>query len=136
MPHRPSDTVRLSKQEWMRLELPYGLWTCADGREVLFNRWYQPIAQRAPSEDVTPIAYDTRVPWVAQAWFYKDGNPPWASKATFALCLGVLAEWGLPAPDPKTERRKPSVERHTLFRRPQMPAQAATVVLPSARPIP
>jgi hypothetical protein len=27
----------------MRVALPYGMWTCADGREVLFNRNYDPI---------------------------------------------------------------------------------------------
>ena len=26
--------------------LPYGIWHCQDGREVVFNREYQPIAQR------------------------------------------------------------------------------------------
>jgi hypothetical protein len=30
----------------MRRRLPYGSWTRADGREVLFNRHYQPIWQR------------------------------------------------------------------------------------------
>jgi hypothetical protein len=29
-----------------RRMLPYGKWTCADGREVVFNREYQPIFQR------------------------------------------------------------------------------------------
>ena len=26
--------------------LPYGIWTCADGREILFNRDYKPIWSR------------------------------------------------------------------------------------------
>lgn len=29
-----------------RRMLPYGIWTCDDGREVVFNREYQPIFQR------------------------------------------------------------------------------------------
>jgi hypothetical protein len=29
-----------------RRSLPYGKWTCEDGREVVFNREYQPIFQR------------------------------------------------------------------------------------------
>lgn len=29
-----------------RRMLPYGIWYCMDGREVIFNREYQPIAQR------------------------------------------------------------------------------------------
>jgi hypothetical protein len=31
---------------WLSL-VPYGMWTCEDGREVLFNRVYAPIAERA-----------------------------------------------------------------------------------------
>lgn len=33
-------------QHCARRTLPYGRWTCVDGREVLFNREYQPILQR------------------------------------------------------------------------------------------
>lgn len=29
----------------MRRTLPYGVWTCTDGRKVVFNREYQPIHQ-------------------------------------------------------------------------------------------
>lgn len=32
--------------------LPYGAWRCRDGREVLFNRFYQPIWQRRPGGPV------------------------------------------------------------------------------------
>lgn len=30
--------------------LPYGKWTCSDGREVLFNRAYSPIWERYPGK--------------------------------------------------------------------------------------
>lgn len=30
----------------VRRTLPYGIWTCVDGRQVVFNREYQAIAQR------------------------------------------------------------------------------------------
>jgi hypothetical protein len=33
-----------------RNDLPYGKWTCPDGREVLFNRFYEPIWQRHPEQ--------------------------------------------------------------------------------------
>ena len=33
-------------QHTARRMLPYGKWTCSDGREVVFNREYQPIFQR------------------------------------------------------------------------------------------
>ena len=53
--------------------LPYGKWTCADGREVLFNRRYQPIWQRQQSITF-PADPAERVPFVQQEWFYNDGT--------------------------------------------------------------
>jgi hypothetical protein len=35
---------------FVRWRTPYGLWTCADGREVLFNRDYKPIWERSSGE--------------------------------------------------------------------------------------
>jgi hypothetical protein len=32
-------------EEW-RARCPYGLWTCPDGREVLFNRDYRSVLER------------------------------------------------------------------------------------------
>jgi hypothetical protein len=37
-----------------RLRCPYGIWRCADGREVLFNRQYWPILQRYPGGKPKP----------------------------------------------------------------------------------
>jgi len=39
-PKRLRDSIR----RW----LPYGMWTCADGRQVLFNRGYRAIWERLP----------------------------------------------------------------------------------------
>ncbi len=33
--------------------VPYGRWTCADGRQVLFNHQYWPILERRLGEPVT-----------------------------------------------------------------------------------
>jgi hypothetical protein len=54
------------------IRVPYGRWTCADGREVLFDRHYHPISQKLngvisradPSEVVTGI--------VRREFFYDD----------------------------------------------------------------
>src|ERR1019366_697539 len=35
---------------YLRYRMPFGKWTCADGREVLFNRNYKPIWQRYPGQ--------------------------------------------------------------------------------------
>jgi hypothetical protein len=39
----------MSYEKW-KYAAPYGKWTCADGREVLFNRLYWPILQRIPRQ--------------------------------------------------------------------------------------
>lgn len=64
-----------SKAEAIRwFTLPYGVWTCPDGREVLFNRCYEPIRQRYPGQPPTEADPKEWVPWVHQAWFYRDGT--------------------------------------------------------------
>lgn len=53
--------------------LPYGCWTCAAGREVLFNRFYTPIWQRLDGS-VLAADPDEWVRWTSQQWFYSDGD--------------------------------------------------------------
>lgn len=43
-----------------RRGLPYGIWTCKDGREVVFNREYQPFLQRKDNVN----SYADRDEWV------------------------------------------------------------------------
>jgi hypothetical protein len=55
---RPISNMQIRDREtefgrW-RLACPYGLWTCADGREVLFNRYYHPVYQRYPGQPACP----------------------------------------------------------------------------------
>lgn len=76
----------------MRHRLPYGRWTCDDGREVLFNRDYKPIWSRKPGQEAEPGDPDEWVKFNRQEWFYKDHNPPWASRASLDRCERILAE--------------------------------------------
>jgi hypothetical protein len=65
--------------------IPYGKWTCADGREVLFNRKYCPILQRTPRgvQSKTALADPSEwVPWQTQDHFFDDGNSPWCHVAS------------------------------------------------------
>lgn len=82
------------KELLLRSWLPYGKWTCADGREVLFNRFYEPIWERA--DGVTKLADHEE--WVKntvdRGWFFKDGNPPWRNRTTLEECLRHLREFG------------------------------------------
>lgn len=111
-----SETCRQSREERMRIELPYGLWTCADGREVLFNRWYSPIWQRMPGGPAEPADPGERIPYASQSWFYTDADPPWQKKATLAKCEEVLRGWGAPTPDWPIKRFKPRAAQHELYR--------------------
>lgn len=64
-----------------RLDLPYGKWTCADGREVLFNRRYQPMWERYDSVPVR-LNGDEHIPFTKQEWFYTDKNIPRVDRET------------------------------------------------------
>jgi hypothetical protein len=83
----------------LRERLPYGMWTCEDGREVLFNRWYQPIWERYPGKLATAADPNEWVPWSSQEWFFDDANLPWnkheAGRRSLARCRAVLREWGV-----------------------------------------
>lgn len=59
-----------------RWTLPYGMWTCADGREVLFNREYCPIWQRYPGKPAEKADSDEWVSWVKQQYLF-DGREIW-----------------------------------------------------------
>jgi hypothetical protein len=81
--------------EYMKAVLPYGMWTCADGRQVLFNRRYKPIWQRYPGHPATVAEVEEWVPWIRQEWFYHDGNSPWRYAVGLRSCGKVLAAWDL-----------------------------------------
>ncbi len=71
-------TLRERREHW----LPYGMWTCADGREVLFNRRYAPIWSRRPGQYAQQIACWEFVDWITQCWLFDDSVlPPWDDRA-------------------------------------------------------
>lgn len=78
---------------WRKTLIPYGKWTCADGREVLFNRWYVCIWQRYPDRPPQPADPFEWVVFTGEEWFYHDGTPD-----KRAAGVAILAAWGLPAP--------------------------------------
>jgi hypothetical protein len=91
-----------SFSDWYKA-CPYGQWTCANGRQVLFNRSYWPILERT-GEDGPVIAAnpDERIDWIKQDYFFDDGNSPWrrgrfgntkAAKKTLERINAVLMEW-------------------------------------------
>jgi hypothetical protein len=96
----------ISLAEWKH-QCPYGKWTCADGREVLFNRGYKPILQRRPglpAQSADPMEF---VSYVEQEFFFDDYTAPWripprkASEHSLAVCNAILKAWGFaPLPRP------------------------------------
>jgi hypothetical protein len=80
----------------MRLYLPYGKWTCADGREVLFNRDYCPIWERSTTGIGMAIAPDADVRYTHSEHYYDDRSAPYyGNDETLKNCLAVLKEWGV-----------------------------------------
>jgi hypothetical protein len=82
--------ARLMSGPDSRRALPYGMWTCADGREVLFNRSYQPLWQRRPGgriEAADPCEY---VLFKGRAqFFYSD----WDRDKRVPLAKAAFAKW-------------------------------------------
>jgi hypothetical protein len=75
-PMLPSDTdMRQPHARW-RLQLAYGKWTTANGREVVYNRRYRPIWHRlSAGEPWSRAEYAEFVrDIVGHEWFYNDGH--------------------------------------------------------------
>ena len=110
--------VAVKFAEW-KCRCPYGIWTCADGREVLFNRQYWAILERYPGKPAKPAKPGEWVEWTEQDWYFNDGNPPWRrdriGSQTLARVNKILAEWGLPPlpkPPPRGPWKLPKLHRH------------------------
>jgi hypothetical protein len=93
-----------SQETWIQL-CPYGMWTCLDGRQVLHNRYYWPILERAAPDAPTLVARSGE--WVdgiaKEEWFFDW--PPWKrydyqaqkrAAASLSRVNAILADWGLP----------------------------------------
>jgi hypothetical protein len=88
-----SDMLIRAKQP-LRQILPYGLWTLADGRQVLFNRGYKPIWERMPGEKATAADPDWWVPWSKQQWLFGDSSAPWLLTCPgYPLDFYLRAKW-------------------------------------------
>jgi hypothetical protein len=77
------------------LRLPYGIWTCGDGSEVLFNRDYEPLWRRLPDGTARPEEPDEGIEWVRMDPFYDDGTP---TRQRLKAGRDALRKWGLPIP--------------------------------------
>ena len=97
-------------QEMRRMDdCAYGKWTCDDGREVLFNRFYEPIWQRLPDGVVLPADRKEWVKWNKQEWFYDVGTK---ELQKFKKGMKALIAWGLPEP---SKRYSQSTIKRRIF---------------------
>jgi hypothetical protein len=87
--------IRRGSRDDRKHNLPYGKWTCKDGREVLFNRFYKPLLQRTDESTAEPADPNE---WVAdidkQEWFYVDDTPEREKRKS---AIAVLTSWGVSA---------------------------------------
>jgi hypothetical protein len=85
-------------------DLPYGIWTCADGREVLFNRFYEPLWERSPAFAARAANPAERVPAVRQDWFYTHSGNGRGEGDYRRAGEAVLTAWGIAIPPARTVR--------------------------------
>lgn len=81
----------------MRLYVPYGVWTEADGAKVLFSRNYKPLWRLRDGH-----APERVFPWlwiqnVEQSFFWRDGNTPWSNPETYKGEMARLEAFGIRA---------------------------------------
>jgi hypothetical protein len=79
----------------MRIVMPYGKWTCADGTEVLFNRDYRPIWKKHPNGKVVVAAPDEWVKFAKQEFLFGDHNAPDEDRDSYRICTNQLRDWGV-----------------------------------------
>lgn len=78
-----------------RLFIPYGLWTCDDGTQVLFNRDYKPIWIKDVQGNVSKICPDTWIRFVHQEWFFNDSHMFDKNPKVIFECKAFLRSWGI-----------------------------------------
>lgn len=86
---------RLEFERWNKL--PYGKWRCADGREVLFSRFYEPLLERRVGDGVREAdPKEWVVDIVHQEWFYRDAPPSLGEKKKREVASAALTVWLIP----------------------------------------
>jgi hypothetical protein len=85
----------------MRIVMPYGKWTCADGTEVLFNRDYRPIWKKHSNGMVVAADPDEWVIFTKQEFLFGDHNAPHEDRDSDRICTNQLRDWRVQHEAPK-----------------------------------
>lgn len=101
--------LKLTRRDKMELYLPYGMWTCRDGRQILFNRRYMAIWQKWPDGRVDRPTegewydFDKRrgEGFLYDAHWGPRGmpQPPWKDWKTLLILFAVMRQFGVPEED-------------------------------------
>lgn len=88
------DLENIEKRRWVNLSsvLPYGVWSCADGREVIFNRQYHPMYEREINGKWARADPGEWVHWTKQTFLYDDSV---RLHKRMQLAAALLKEWGI-----------------------------------------
>jgi hypothetical protein len=91
------EPVEVAEFKPLRLFLPYGKWSCADGLEVLFNRDYCPIWVRHAQGVVSAVSPSASFNYKDSEFYFDDRSAPYycGNKKHFRACVSVLEEWGV-----------------------------------------
>ena len=90
---RKGTRLTCTRRTFIRYQLPYGCWSTASGREILFDRGYSPICERqdgGASQLADPTEWVQDI--VKQDWFYKNGT---AQTGNEKAAMKALADWGM-----------------------------------------
>jgi hypothetical protein len=49
---------------------PYGIWSCDDGTEIMFDRAYRPMWKRSPGDAASPMQGWERIKWQRQDYLF------------------------------------------------------------------
>lgn len=85
----------ISWEKWyaIRDDYPYGKWTCTNGREVLYNRSYQPIWERYNGGSATQANNNEWIDLIDEdktIFYYNDSTPLYKRKI---IGENILKEW-------------------------------------------
>jgi hypothetical protein len=89
--------MRLSEKrtQYLRENMPYGIWTMPDGAIVLFNRQYQPIWYKQKGKPAVEMERSQWVNWEIQIHLFRDGNSPWKNRNTLKILTDLLENFGI-----------------------------------------
>lgn len=83
----------------MRLYMPYGFWTEADGSQVIFSRDYKPMWRIHPDRPVERVEPWLWIQQIRQTYLWSEGEEPWDDPDLAARLQDWLVErgiWALP----------------------------------------